>query len=101
MTVKELFTKLNALVWYAHTMAKNNKGKIETFINRLKLDIAKDVLTKDNPPRSYSKVLSKVLRSKVMRWKIIRERRQPRSITLALRYYKAISWGNWEEVMII
>lgn len=40
-------------------MANTNKGKIEIFINGLRTDIAKDMLTRGNPCKSYTEVVDK------------------------------------------
>lgn len=47
---------------YAFSVTNANKGKIEIFINRLKSNITKDLLIRDNPLRSYSKTLSRALK---------------------------------------
>lgn len=59
MTIREFFIVLNALAWYALGITSINKEKIEIFINGLRSDIAKDVLTWDNPPKSYTEALGR------------------------------------------
>lgn len=65
--VKEFFTKLNALARYILVTTSIDKRKIEIFINGLRLDIAKDMFTKDNLSRSYTVVVGKAYRSKARR----------------------------------
>lgn len=60
MTMREFFTKLNELALYTSRVANIDKRKMKIFINGLRLDITKDVLTKDNHSRSYTKVLARV-----------------------------------------
>lgn len=62
MTVMKFSTRFNSLIQYAFSVANNDKGKMKIFINRLRLNIAKDVLTRDNPPKSYSDMLNRALR---------------------------------------
>lgn len=57
--MREFSTRLNALAQYAPGLASTNKGKIEIFPNKLRLDIVKEVLTSVDPPRSYTKALGK------------------------------------------
>lgn len=51
MIVKEFSIRLNVLAWYAFSVANINKGKTKIFINGLRFDITKDMLTRDNPPK--------------------------------------------------
>lgn len=53
MTIKEFSIRLNALAQYALDMVNTNKEKLNTFINTLRLEITKDMLTIDNPSKSY------------------------------------------------
>lgn len=52
-------------------MTNINKEKIEIFINGLRANISKDVLTKDNSPRSYTEGIGR----DVMRLKMASESR--------------------------
>lgn len=86
ITIKEFSTKLNAFVWYAFGVTNTDKGKIKIFINGLRSNIAKDVLIRDNPPRSYSGALGKTFNLEIMRQRMTKERGEhPRLVTLALR----------------
>lgn len=49
---------------------------MKIFINEFRLNITKNVLIRDKPPRLYIKVFSKALRLEVMRQKMVRERRK-------------------------
>lgn len=59
ITVKELSTRLNTLAWFAYSVTNNDKSKIEIFINRLRLKIAKDELTANNLRKPYIKALGR------------------------------------------
>lgn len=87
MTVTEFSTKLNVVVQYNLGVANIDTSKIEILFNKLRSNISKDVLIRNNPPISYSKALSRALRLKVIRQKIVKEKgEQPRSIAPVLRY---------------
>lgn len=60
MTIKMFSTKLNSLAQYTPDMANTDKEKIKIFTNRLKTDMAKDVLIRGNLLRSYIKAVDKV-----------------------------------------
>lgn len=67
MLVKELFTKLNCLAKYALEVASLDHDKLKVFFGKLRLDITKDVMIGDNPPKSLSEVLGRILRLKAIR----------------------------------
>lgn len=67
MTVNEFFIGLNALIKYAFRIVSIDKGKMETFINDLKSDMANDVVMRDYGPNTYSEVMSKTQRLKPKR----------------------------------
>lgn len=66
-TIKVFSTKLNSLAKYALGVDNLDRGKLEVFLGGLRLDIAKDVMIRYNPPRSLSKALGKALRSETVR----------------------------------
>lgn len=57
MLIREFSTKLNSLAKYVSGVASLDKGKLEVFLDRLKLNIAKDVIVGYNPPKSLLKAL--------------------------------------------
>lgn len=59
MIVKWSFTKLNSLAWYTLGVANTNNEKTEIFVNKFRTNIDKDVLTRDNPPKSYTEEVDK------------------------------------------
>lgn len=78
-------------------MVNTNKGKTKIFINRLRVDISKDVLTGDNPPKTYTKVIGRSQRLETIRLKMAKESgilEQPKYITSTLRYEHTLSGSN-------
>lgn len=67
MTVRVFSSKLNFLAMYASRVASLDKGMLKVFLRQLSLVITKDVIIRDNPPKSLSKALGKTLRYEVMR----------------------------------
>lgn len=65
MSVKKFLTKMNSLKKYAFGMASLERGKLDVFMRGLRLDIANDVMIKDNPPKTFSKAFNLALRSKL------------------------------------
>lgn len=57
MLIREFSTKLNSLAKYVSGVASLDKGKLEVFLDRLKLNIAKDVIVGYNPLKSLLKAL--------------------------------------------
>lgn len=53
MTVKDFFYQVELLNLIHPDVVNTNKGKIDIFINRLKVDIAKDILMGVNFPKNY------------------------------------------------
>lgn len=70
MTINE---RLNAIAWYALRVTITNKGKMKILINRLRLDITKDVLIGDNLPKLYLEALSITQRLKTLRSRMTSE----------------------------
>lgn len=58
MSMREFLIKLNSLAKYAPNMANSKKGELDVFLERLKLEITKDIMIGDNSPKISSKVLS-------------------------------------------
>lgn len=54
MSVREFLTKLNSLAKYASSMANLERGKLDVFMGRLKVDIANDMMIRDNLPKTFS-----------------------------------------------
>lgn len=67
MAIKDFSTKLNFFTKYVLGITSSNWGKLEVFLDRLKLDIAKDVILGDNPPKYILKALGTLLRLEAMR----------------------------------
>lgn len=57
VTVKEFSTRFNSLAKYVVGVDSLDRGKLEIFLKRFKLDILKDVLMGDNHSRFLSKTL--------------------------------------------
>lgn len=74
MSVKVFSTKLNSLAKCAPSMANLEKNKLDMFMKRLRLDITKDVIMNNNPPKTFLEDLSQVLRSETMTQCIVRDR---------------------------
>lgn len=64
-TVKEYLTKFNHLIRYALEVASTERGPIEKFFYKLDLTIARDNITRAQPPQTYDKALSRALRVEV------------------------------------
>lgn len=62
MTIKKFSTILNALARYALEVASIDKRKTKIFIDRLQVDITKDVLAKDNFPKTYTETVGRAQR---------------------------------------
>lgn len=56
MSIKEFSTKLNSLAKYALSMASLEIGKLDVFIGELRSNITKDVMMRDNPPKTFLEV---------------------------------------------
>lgn len=48
-------------------MASLEKGKLDVFIGELRPDIAKNMMIRDNPSKTFLEVLNQTLRSETMR----------------------------------
>lgn len=57
MLVGEFLTKLNLLAKYAPRVANLDRGKLDVFIEELRLDINKDAMMGDNPPKNFLEAL--------------------------------------------
>lgn len=53
MLVRKFSTKLNSLAKYALEVASLDRGKLKVFLGRLRLDITKDAMIRDNPLDHY------------------------------------------------
>lgn len=57
MSVREFFTKLSSLSKYVLSIASSDRDKLDVFLSRLRLDIAKDIMIGDNPLKSLLEAL--------------------------------------------
>lgn len=64
--VKEFLTKLNSLAKYAPGMTNSKIIKLDMF-RGMRSNIAKNVMMRDNLPKTFSEALDQVLRSKTIR----------------------------------
>lgn len=88
---------LNAVAWYTLEVTSIDKGKMKIIINRLKLDITKDVLMRDNLTKLYSKALSVTQRLKTLKLRMTNEMdtfEWPRWVALTLRPNQVIIDDN-------
>lgn len=53
MSVREFSTKLNLLAKYVPCVANLERDKLEVFMGRLRPNIAKDVIVRDNPLKTF------------------------------------------------
>lgn len=67
MLVREFLTKLNSLVKYALRVTSLKKDKLDVFIGRIRSNIAKDMIMRDNHPRIFSEAFDQAFRFKAIR----------------------------------
>lgn len=73
MYAKEYSKKLNALAKYTLEVTSTNMGRWRSFLGT-KIEHSKDVIMGYHAPKSYSKALSRTLRSKTMRERMTKKR---------------------------
>lgn len=86
MSIKGFSTKLNSLPKYVHGATNSERGRLDVFMGELRPNIAKDVMMRDNPPKSLSDAFGQTLRSKTMRQHVARDR-GPRALVSLLVLY--------------
>ena len=64
-SVKEYSTKFNQLSQYAPEIASTEMGRMQKFVYGLDPEIARDVMTGVQPPRTYAEALDRALRAEV------------------------------------